>query len=212
MAPRIDVAPATRDTDATQFSAILGALVARVSGAYAAALVDSEGETVDYAGRGDPFDLRVAAAHVQIAVRDVARLEHLAEPRWLILRGGQKSVAAAALPDGYTLMLLLRPRAAFTVSPRALDVCARALAAEAGWSHPERRGRADHVVWYPAEVETDHRGRPVAVGAERLAVEVLGAVVGLSALERGFRVRTSRGGELTLVREAQARWYADEPL
>jgi hypothetical protein len=43
-------------------------------------------------------------------------------------------------------------------------------------------------------------------------VEVLGAVMGLSVRERGFRVRTAQGAELMLVREPNQRWYADEPI
>jgi hypothetical protein len=181
-----------------------------VPGAYAAALVDSEGETVDYAGRGDPFDLRVAAAHIQLVLQGISRLGALGAPRWIIVRGERKSVAATALPDGYALGLLLRPRSAFTISKRALKVCTRALAAEAGWSesHDDMNERS----WFPVTVDTDRRGRPTCVGSARLAVEVLGAVMGLSVRERGFRVRTVNGTELTLVRETGNRWYADEPV
>ena len=55
-------APTARDQAETAFTAILASLVERVPGAHAAALVDAEGETVDYAGDGEPFFLRVAAA------------------------------------------------------------------------------------------------------------------------------------------------------
>ncbi len=41
---------------------------------------------------------------------------------------------------------------------------------------------------------------------------MIGAVMGLSVRERGFRVRTDEGAELTLVRETRHRWYADEPV
>ena len=44
------------------------------------------------------------------------------------------------------------------------------------------------------------------------AREVLGAVMGLSVRERGFRVRTASGSELMLVKEPHRRWYADEPI
>jgi hypothetical protein len=37
-------------------------------------------------------------------------------------------------------------------------------------------------------------------------------VMGLPRGERGFRVRTATGGELTVVREAGNTWYADEEL
>ncbi|MDF2693359.1 MAG: hypothetical protein K0S65_1742 [Labilithrix sp.] len=201
-----------RDTDATPFTAILDALIQRIAGAYAAALVDSQGETVDYAGRGEPFDVRVAAAHLQIILASIDRLGALGGPRWVVLRGGRKSIAASVLPDGYVLVLLLRPRAAFTISTRALKVCTRALAQEAGWSDLEKRDGVKQRSWFDVPVDTDRRGRPTHVGTERIAVEVLGAVMGLSIRERGFRVRTAEGSELTLVREPGRRWYADEPV
>ena len=208
-----------RDTDATPFTPILEALIERVSGAMSAALVDSQGETVDYAGRGEPFDLRVSAAHLQIILATVERFGALGEPRWLVIRGARKSIAASVLPDGYVLVLLLRSRAAFTISTRALKVCTRALAEEAGWTDLQKRDGVKQRSWFEVTVETDRRGRPTHVGSvehdERqkpIAVEVLGAVMGLSVRERGFRVRTAEGSELTLVREPRLRWYADEPV
>lgn len=197
-----------RDTDTTPFTSILETLLDAVAGAAAVVLVDPEGETVDYAGRGEPFDLRVAAAHIQLVVQGIARFGALGAPRWLALRGRKRSIAAVALPDGYTLGLLLRPRSAFAISTRALRVCVRALAAEAGWPDTASEGRP----WFPVSVTTDRRGRPVSVGAKNAAVEVLGALVGLSRRERGFRVRTHEGSEFMLVREPRDRWYADERI
>jgi hypothetical protein len=99
----------------------------------------------------------------------------------------------------------------------------RALADEAGWKLP-----LDKRAWYPVLVETDGRGRPVSVRSETPVgvasapiepaagptaaepAEVLGLLTGLAVRERGFRVRTASGGELTLVREPGGRWYADE--
>jgi hypothetical protein len=200
-----------RDTDPTAFTAILESLIARVSGASAAALVDSLGETVDYAGEGDPFDLRVIAAHLQIVISHLERLTALGAPRWVVIRGSRKSVAASVLPDGYVLGLVLRPRAAFAISPRALEVCSRALAKEAGFGASSGGNGAQRGSWFDVRVMTDTKGRPTHLGAQRVAVEVLGAVVGLAVRERGFRVRTADGSELTLVREPKNWWYADAP-
>lgn len=207
---RPEPAPAfARDTDATPFAEILRELIERVPGSYAAALVDSEGETVDYSGCGQPFDLRVAAAHLQLVVQSLRRFSALGEPRWVVVRGNRKSVAATSLPDGYVLAVLLRPRAAFTISTRALTVCTRALALEAGWRDAREGGT--QRTWFSATVETDARGRPIFLGPARVPLEVLGAIIGLPARERGFRVRTQGGTELSLVRETGHRWYADEP-
>ncbi len=104
------------------------------------------------------------------------------------------------------------PRSAFTLSTRALKVCTRALAEEAGWTDLEKHDGVKQRSWFSVVVETDRRGRPTHLGTHRVGVEVLGTVMGLSVRERGFRVRTTQGTELTLVREAKQRWYADEPV
>jgi hypothetical protein len=200
---------AARDIDGTGFTAILERLLRCVPGAYAAVLVDSLGETVDYAGRGDPFDLRVVAAHVQIVLASIDRFGALGRTRWVVIRGAQKSFAANVLPDGYVLALVLRAGAAFTISTRALAVSRRALAKEAGWH--ELEGASNDGSWFAVTVVTDGRGRPTHVGAKNVVVEVLGTVMGLSVRERGFRVRTVDGSELTLVREPKDCWYADQP-
>ena len=192
-----------RDTEPTPFTPILQALLEAIPGAHAATLVDGEGETVDYTWRGDPFDLRVAAAHLQLMLQDIERFNGLGAARWVTVRGRHKSIAATVLPEGYALTLTLRSRSAFALSTRALRVCIRALANEAGWKLPP----GDRS-WFAASVTTDRRGRPVRVGAET-DVEVLGALVGLSRRERGFRVRTVNGAEFMLVREACGQWYAD---
>lgn len=197
--------PPARDMDATPFTPILEQALGRIPGAYAAALVDNEGETVDYTGLADPFDVKVAAAHIRICLHELERYGALGLPRWIVIRGAKKSLIARALADGYALVVLLRRRAGFTASRRAFAACARALAAEAGW-----RINDDEPIWYPVVVESDRRGRPRRVSDA--PVEVLGAVMGLPSRERGFRVRTEGGTELTLVRESRNCWYADEQV
>ena len=197
--------------EATSFARILHDLIARLPGAYACALVDLGGETVDYAGVVNPFDVKVAAAHMRIILNDLDEFGAIGKPRWLVLRGERRSFVARQLPDGYALVVMLRRRAGFTASARAYAACERALAAEAGWSPPD-----DGASWFAVGVQVDRRGRPILVDAGPTAravqVEVFGAVVGLPRNERGFRARTAAGGELTLVREAGNTWYADEDL
>jgi hypothetical protein len=203
--------PTARDMDATAFARILHDLIARLPGAYACALVDLGGETVDYAGVVDPFDVKVAAAHMRIILNDLDEYGKIGKPRWVVLRGQRRSLVARQLPDGYALVVMLRRRAGFTASARAYAACERRLAAEAGWSPPSAGSS-----WFAVEVEVDPRGRPIRVDAGPTAravkVEVFGSVMGLPAGERGFRARTATGGELTLVREAGNTWYADEDL
>jgi hypothetical protein len=199
--------PPGRDMEATAFARILSDLIGRLPGAYACALVDLGGETVDYAGVATPFDVKVAAAHLRIIVNDLEEYAVLGRPRWVVLRAQKRSFIARSLPEGYGLIVLLRRRAGFTASARAFAACERELSAEAGW------GPVEHTApWFPVEVEVDRRGRPVHVGSPAVRVEVFGSVMGLSRGESGFRVRTSEGTELTVVREPGNSWYSDEDL
>lgn len=188
--------------DASPFAAILSTLVERVPGAFAASLVDKEGESVDYAGLVDPFEVKVAAAHVRIVMQELELFEKLGIPRSLTVRGARRTIVAKALPDGYALVVLLRRRAGFAPSRRAYAVCVRALAAEAGWKLPPEQA------WYPVMVRINEKRRPTLVN-DHPAV-VMGALAG-DGEEHGFRVRIG-DREMTLVREAGGAWYADEWL
>jgi len=194
--------------ETTPFSAILGDLLPRMPGAFAAALVDVEGETVDYAGHVDPFDIKVAAAHWRIVLGQIGELS-LGRPMWFAVRGPKRSVELRALPEGYALVVLIAKRAGVGGATRALSACEHALAVEAGWSI------SPNASWSAAAVECDPRERPTRVryrGADEL-VEVIGAVrdgLGLGPRERGFRVRLASGPEITLVREGGGFWYAEE--
>ena len=106
-----------RDTEASPFSGILSDLVARVPGAFGAVMVDGDGEAVDYTGRVEPYDLKLAGAHWQIVLREFRALGTtlpIGTPRGLMVRGARKSFIAHALPGR------LRRRPA-PWSPRRLD-------------------------------------------------------------------------------------------
>ncbi len=197
-----------RDQDESAFSVILGQLVSRVPGAFAAALVDRDGECVDYAGDADPFDVKVAGAHWRIVVQEVIERAAFCKLDTIVCRGALRSFLVRVLPDGYALVVLLKKRAGFVSCARALDACERAMAHEASWSLPK-----GHGVWIGVEVEADERGRPtwLTMGTLSCAVEVLGTIARLRGKrERGFRVRLPSGNELNLVREPGNKWYAEE--
>ncbi len=196
--------PAVRDIDETPFTPILLDLVRRVPGALGAVLVDAEGETVDYAGHLEPFDLKVAAAHWQIVLVELAPLT--IQARQITIRSERRSYILRCLPERYALVILLSRRAGFTPTTRALAACETALAREASW--PAEKGHR----WIAVEVVVDRKRRPreVTLREGRHALEVLGTLIGLRARERGFRVRLATGAELNLVREPGGRWYADE--
>ena len=173
-----------RDQDASTFAPILAMLVTRVPGAYAAALVDGEGETVDYFSVTDPFEVKVAAAHWRIVLAEITeRAAALGRPRGFVVRAARRSFVIRALPEDYALVLALRRRAGFSESPRAFEACIHALCREACWpseTAPE---------WFPVVVQCDRRGRPCTVRwlrpaegvaeSQRRTVEVLGRLVGV---------------------------------
>jgi hypothetical protein len=199
---------AVRDQPETPFAAILRRLVHRVPGARAAVLVDSEGETVDYAGRGEPYALRVAAAHWRIVLEHV----RLSSPgtTWLAVAVGAVSFRIESLPDGYAVLLVVATGVGLPWGcDRAIAASGAELASEAGW------GGNPPAPWYGLDVVTDARRRPTAVrtraGTE--SIEIIGRlVVGPGRREQGWRVRTRRGIEANLVREAGSCWYVDELL
>lgn len=204
--------PAVRDMDASPFALILAQLLTRLPGAFACALVDREGETVDYAGLGDPFDMKIAAAHLRIFLQQIDELGVLGAPRSIVIRGDARTIVARTLLEGYALVVLFRKRAGFTRSERAYAAYARALAVEAGWTISSAEKKP---LWHPVSVELDRRKRPVCVATMDASVDVhavLGSVMGLSRYEKGFRVRLTSGSEITLVREAGNSWFADDLL
>jgi hypothetical protein len=208
--PRRSSLPPERDQHATAFTLILSDLVTRVPGARAAALVDVEGETVDYWGLLPPFDVKVAAAQWRVLVDEIRERGPLAGSTFVALRAARASYHVHVLPEGYALVIVFSRAAGFGGWRRAVAACCLALAGEASWSARDLRSPR----WYWARVVTDARGRPAALGSppNLRAIDVLGAVVGgLERRERGWRVRVADGVDATLVREAGGNWYVDEP-
>ena len=202
-----------RDQDASPFSAILWRLCEGCS-AHAAALVDREGETVDYAGRISPYEIRVAAAELRLvlAFTQSAQVPGFAEVSEIRVRTGRRSYAIIGLGDGYAIVLVLL-RHSFTVSPRAVLQATRELESEAGITSVLRPGGTR---WSRVEVRAsaaDAR-RPDAVWLNGVwqAVTVLGRYRSgdLARRERGYLARLSSGAEFSLVREPLGFWFADD--
>jgi hypothetical protein len=202
--------PVQRDQQESAFAVILADLVGRIAGARAAALVDFDGETVDYTGQLDPFELKLAAAYWRIVLHQLGAAKGPSRVRWLWVRTSRSSFLMNALPEGYALAVVLGRGAGFAGWRRAVDRCARALVEEADWTWDG----PPPPVWFPLDVVTDSRRRPVAErsGGLQHALDVLGAVAGgLPRRERAWRVRFDSGVEATLVREPGGVWYVDEP-
>jgi hypothetical protein len=205
---------AVRDQSDSAFSAILARLCDD-SGALAAALVDGEGETVDYAGLLTPYEVKVAAAEwrIVLAVVQGSGVPGFPSVAEIVVRGGLRSFVIAALPDGYAIALCL-PRHSFRVSRRALGQARRELAREAGLALPEVRAQEE---WASVEVRTaegPHR-RPEAIWLRGnwSPVTILGRYQArdLSKSELGYLARLASGAEVFLVREPLGIWFVDNP-
>ena len=185
--------------------------------ALSAALVDSIGETVDYAGAVEPFEVRVAAAEWALIVSSLKAACSL-DWKWTTefsFRGRRRTFVVVTLGQGYALVLELRTRR-LDASSRAVIEAVRTISEEAGlelppnWTVPRER-------WTQVQVQTDGRHRrPTAVlrPGKWSHVEVLGRLARdqLRPNETGYRVRTIEdGAELTLIREPLNKWYADDP-
>jgi predicted regulator of Ras-like GTPase activity (Roadblock/LC7/MglB family) len=202
---------AQRDQHESAFAAILAKLVSRVPGARGAALVDAEGETVDYAGRAKPFDVRIAAAHFRIVLDEARERPGLGEVRSIAVRAARASYLVQTLPEGYALVVVMMRSAGFSGWHRAVASCAHALGEEAGWNDASELPPR----WFPVTVLRDERRRPAAVRADgRLhPLEILGSLqAGVSGRERAWRIRFESGLEATLVREPGGACYLDEKL
>lgn len=211
-----------RDQRESAFSEILGGLVPRVPGARAAALVDSLGETVDYAGRRAPYDVRVAAAHLRIVLFAAQALKPLEGVKWCAVRASRGGYLVHALPEGYALVLVFVRGAGLAGWQRAVAACGRALASEAGWPKVDSWCEP----WFAVDVIPDGRRRPrsLRVAGRVRTLEIVGVLASRpnhatrasgarpSAAAKGWRVRLETGAETTLIREPGGAWYSDESL
>lgn len=181
-----------------------------MGGAKCAALVDAEGETVDYGGQGDPFEIRILAAEWRLVLQYLKELKILGPSYEFVVRARHKSFLVEALPQGYAIVLELARRST-GVSDRALAQARKSLIAEAGFPEEEDpRG-----IWSHVEVEEEpglsRRPKRLSARNEIQEVMVLGRIPAAElSREQSFRVRLSNGQECTLVREPLGRWYLEE--
>jgi hypothetical protein len=200
-----------RDQSTSTFTEILERLLAATPGAAAVALVDFEGETVDYAGRLATFDIKIAAAIWQIVIAETAETPAMGSIRQFTMRARSRGYVVRRVQENYAVLIVLHRRAAFAVSDRALIEVQARLSVEAGWDAP-----SPELCWYRVAVEPEARDRTrpskMRVGGTWHAVDVMGSVRGLAAREKGFRIRLPSGAEMMLVRERLGGWYADERI
>lgn len=119
----------------TAFSEILRRLVESTPGALGAALADEEGEAVDTHGTIDPFELKLAAAHMGIVLDRLAKVEPVsATGRLLEVRivGERAQLFARPLGRGYQVTVVLEPVAPLPKLCSAFDQALAEIRVEAG--------------------------------------------------------------------------------
>jgi hypothetical protein len=202
---------APRDQATTAFSGILLRLC-DTTASLAAALVDADGETVDYAGFLAPYDTRVVAAELQIIIK-LARRTHIhGDLQQITARAERRSFSLVALSHGYVLVLVL-PRCGFRISRRAVAEAAREIEAEAGLARVVGTRKFEH--WSYVEVRTARGNprRPEAIWVDGVWQNLI--ILGrfhssdLDRREVGYRARLLSGAEFALVREPLGRWFAE---
>lgn len=205
---------AARDQSGSPFSAILTRLCDD-SGALAAALVDAEGETVDYAGLLSPYAVKVAAAEwrLVLAIVEASRPPQFQGVGSITIRARARSFVVESLPDGYAIALCL-PRHCGFVSQRALAQAKRELSHEAGLALLAGRAQ-DHwarvQVRIPAASRRQQRPDAIWVGEAWTSLTILGRYQArdLSRSELGYLARLASGAEVLLVREPLGVWFID---
>lgn len=205
---------AVRDQAVSAFSGALMRLC-DATASRGAALVDAEGETVDYAGCLEPYEIRVVAAEWRLALSVfIEQTRHKGEGAEIYYRGTRRSFAIVGMSDGYALVIEL-PRTSLHLSPRAIAEAVRTLSLEAGLPHQWTASRYGGERWTRIDVRWDvQKKRPVAIWLSGgwKALEVLGRFAEAEPGTRtvGYRARLLDGTELTLVREPIGIWYADD--
>ena len=203
-----------RDQSPSGFNPALERLCKSVAG-LSAALVDPEGETVDYAGCLDPFEIKVAAAEWSLIVRTLggSRVLDWENTSEMCFRGKHRSFAVVLLSQGYALVVEM-PTYSLCLSRRAVIQAVHEISTEAGLDLPET-WKAMRERWTHVAVMADRRlRRPEAIwrAEEWQSISILGRYRRdqLGRAESGYRVRIADGKETTLVREPLNHWYAEE--
>jgi hypothetical protein len=204
---------APRDQATSAFSGILLRLCDSTD-ALAVALVDAEGETVDYGGFLSPYDTRVAAAELQIVIKLARQTEFSGGVERIMVRSARRTYSLIALSHGYVLVLVLARRR-FRLSPRAVAEAVREIELEAGLTFAGG-GRDRFDRWSYVEVRTvkGNVRRPEAIwlrgGWQTLVILGRFHSSDLERREVGYRARLPNGAEFALVREPLGKWFAED--
>lgn len=206
---------APRDQAASDFTPILRRLLYASSGVLAVVFVDWEGECVDYCSALPPFDAKVAGAHMQIVMADIAaRAARVGGvTRMLHIVGDVRELLVRRVSEEYVLTVVVDEGGAVRRVLEAVERAVYEIRHEAALVAPS---------WDPIDpglmVELRSAvGWPYAPAAfseqaKRVVVQhVIGRWIEGAASTGGdlvcFRVRTETGEELTLAHDPVSdRW------
>src|SRR4051812_47285147 len=135
-APR---AEAARDQGESAFTPILRRCFQDVPRLLAAVFVDAEGECIDYVSAIDPFEAKVAAAHMHNAMslfRWARASRSLGESYALEIAAAQREVYVRCVGDGYMLIAIGLPGADRVEREDALLAAMQEFRAEVGLATP----------------------------------------------------------------------------
>ncbi len=209
---------ALRDRAESDFTPILRGLLALGRGAVGeVALVDAEGECVDYCAASEPDEARLVGACLEVALRGVVPpVRRLGGGRTLALhvQGERAELAVARVDEEYLLAARSAPDGMTQSWLEALERAARGIRQMAGLSAPPwEAGREGLRVRLRA---ADGTPGWLWLGGrlERIEAVVGRWEEGPGATGEplfGYRVRTRRGAEHTVLYEpGTGRWYLGE--
>jgi len=112
------------------FFPILESLVSEVKGAEAAIFSDAEGESIEFCGDMDPYDIKVIGAYATILMSQL-RTRHNSNPYSLIISCSKRTLVLRKM-ETYILTLVLRRRTYTAGLEEAVDRAAELFIKEAG--------------------------------------------------------------------------------
>jgi predicted regulator of Ras-like GTPase activity (Roadblock/LC7/MglB family) len=211
---------APRDQAESAFTAILRRLWDQLPSLQSAAFVDVEGECIDYISRLDPFEAKVAAAHMHMLLGIVARsFERLDFGRTFAIEidAEAREFWVQRVAEDYVLVVLCTSGGDRSQRETAIVLACAEFRDEVGMQPPpwERSRRRLSVRVRPATGWT-YAPETYSDGGVRVTItDVIGRWTEAGGLLGDelvcFRVRTEEGRELTLVHDPDGDgWVARE--
>ena len=207
--PRIEAA---RDQVESEFTAILRRVYEAVPAVIAAVFVDTEGECIDYVAAIEPYEAKVAAAHMHVLLKSMSlprSSEATGETFAFELVSAEREVWVRRFCDEYVLVVLLQRGFDTSELRDALATAGREFRKEAGLAAPAWEQHERLSVRLRTSAGWSYAPVGFSLAGERFAIA---AVLGrwtepARSGEPGepswvcFRVRTHNGEELTLAHD-----------